>query len=88
MIKNVFSSIHYGTDTFIFTDTEMSFLASDKMGLSVFQLLQPSRSQSLVDGFILTGAEVVGAAWGWGLRGRKGSGGRAPGVNGAVGGVL
>lgn len=50
MIENVFPSIHYGTDTLIFTDI-IWFLASDKMGLSVFKLLQPSRSQSLVDGF-------------------------------------
>lgn len=40
------------------------FLASDKMSLSVFELLQPPRSQSLVDGFILAGAEVFGAVWG------------------------
>lgn len=54
----------------------------------MFELLQPPRSQSLVDGFCLTGAEVIGAARGWGLGGRKGSGGRDPGVNGTVCGVL
>lgn len=52
--KNVFPSIHYGTDTLIFTDI-ICFLASDKMGLSVFKLLQPPRSQSLVDRFSLAG---------------------------------
>lgn len=54
----------------------------------MFELLQPPRSQSLVDGFSLAGAEVVGAARGRGLWGREGGGGRAPGVDGAVGGVL
>lgn len=88
LIKNVFPSIHNGTDTLIFTDIICFFLASDKMSLSVFELLQPPRSQSLVDGFCLTGAEVIGAARGWGLGGRKGSGGRDPGVNGTVCGVL
>lgn len=87
MIKNVFPSIHYGTDTLIFTDI-ISFLASDKVGLSVFKLLQPPRSQSLVDGFSLTGAEVIRAARGRGLWGREASRGRDPGVNGTVSGVL
>lgn len=58
------------------------------MGLSVFELLQSPRSQSLVDRFRLSGAEVVGAARGWGLWGRKSIGGRDPRVNGAVSGVL
>lgn len=83
--KNV--CIHYGTDTLIFTDIE-SFLVSDKMSLSVFKLLHPPRSQSLVDGFRLTRAEVVRAAGGWRLGGGKGCRSRDPGVNCAVGGVL
>lgn len=69
MIKMFPPCIHYGTDTLIFTDIMcvfffLLFLASDKMSLSVFELLQPPRSQSLVDGFILAGAEVFGAVWG------------------------
>ena len=66
----------------------MLFLVSDKMSFSVFELLHPPRSQSLVDGFSLTGAEVVGAA-GWRRLGRReGCGGREPGVNGTVCRVL
>lgn len=61
--KTACPSIHYGTDTLIFTDTER-FLVSDKMSLSVFELLHPPRSQSLVDGFRLARAEVVRAAGG------------------------
>lgn len=64
------------------------FLVLDKMSLSVLELLQPPWSQSLVDGFSLAGAEVVGAAGRWRLGGREGAGGRDPGVDGAVGGVL
>lgn len=66
--KTAWPSIHYGTNTLIFTDTER-FLVSDKMSLSVFELLHPPRSQSLVDGFCLTRAEVVRAAGGWRLGG-------------------
>ena len=36
------------------------------MSLSVLQLLEPSATQSLVDGFDPAGAEVVGAAGGRG----------------------
>lgn len=64
------------------------FLASDKMCLSVFELLRPPRAQSLVHGFSLAGAEVVGAAGGGGLWGGKAGRGRDPGVNVAVDGVL
>lgn len=67
--KPAFHSIHYGTDTLIFTHKIVCFLVSDEMGLSVLKLLQPPRSQSLVDGFNLTGAEILGAAWGRGLGG-------------------
>lgn len=66
--KNVCPSIHYGTGTFICTDI-IRFLVSDKMSLSVFKLLQPPRSQSLVDRFRLSRAEVVRAAGGWRLGG-------------------
>lgn len=88
IIKNVFRCIHYGTDTIIFTDIICVFLASDKMSLSVFELLRPPRAKSLVHGFSLAGAEVVGAAGGGGLWGGKAGRGRDPGVNGAVDGVL
>lgn len=64
------------------------YLVSDEVSLSVFELRQPPGSQSLVNGFGLTGAQVVGAAGGGGMRWREGGGGRDPGVNGAVAGVL
>lgn len=52
----------------------------------MLKLLLPPRSQSLVDGFSLARAEVVGAARGRGLWGRQGDGGQD--VDGAVSGVL
>lgn len=66
--KNI-CSIHTGTDTSTFKDIllifHQFFLASDKMRLSLFKLLQPSRSHSLVDGFDVAGAQIFRAARGW-----------------------
>ena len=58
------------------------------MCLPVFQLLQPPRPQSLVDGLSLAGARLIRTAGGWGLRGRKAGRGRDLRVSGAVYRVL